>query len=493
MKNNQQSRRRQGAKQAGTTGAPAAHGEGYPYPVGATTSFDFEGQQLTPYGGLLPVATMLRNLGLEELVNLLVKVERVPRAMSVYQFVLAMVLGMYIGFARLNQLRFVAFDPMLRGILQVVRLPPQCTFWRFLASWHSSVSRQLGNLQVQMRKRVWAAAHVRLQQITLDTDTTVHTVYGRQMGGRVSYAPRKKGARSYQPIFTFLAETREYICGELHNGDRPSGPCIEAHLRRALASLQDGEWELRARADSGFYCWQAVRAYQAYNCRFIMVARKTSRLVAELTAAVWKPSPQTDAEAECEFYYKPEGWEQKFRFIALRFARKPKPQPRNSAAEQREQYQLFETSAYLYRVFVTDLEGPVYRLVQFYNQRCASENLIKEANNDAGMSAHPYYRFDMNQNHFQLVMLAYNLNCWLALFHRQPEIKTGALRHITLATARLRFLFIAARLWRHAGRVGISYSALYEDQGPLTELIQRLRRIRFRDGTWAPVIAHALT
>jgi hypothetical protein len=475
-----------------SAGNAAKSGEGLAYPIGSATFFDFEGQNLTPYGGLLPVATMLHELGLEGLVTQYVKLRRLPRAMSPYQFVLAMVLGMYIGFARLSQLRFVALDPMLRGIVKIAQLPPQCTFWRFLASWHGSVAKQLVNLQEQMRKRVWAAAHVRFRQITLDTDTTVHTIYGQQMGGRVSYAPKKKGAHSYQPIFTFLAETREYVAGELRNGDRPSGPQIAAHLRRVLTALQDGVRELRARADSGFYCWQAVQTYQAYGCRFIMVARKTARLVAALDGAAWKPSPQTDADAECDFLYQPEGWDKPFRFVALRFP-KPPSKPKKGKPKPPEQYQLFETSAYLYRVFVTDLEGPVYRLVRFYNGRCASENLIKEANNDAGMNAHPYYRFDMNQNHFQLVMLAYNLNCWLALFHRHEDAETASLRHTTLATARLRFLFVAARLWRHAGRVGISYSDQYEDQTRFTQLMQRLRRIRLRAGIFDPVIEHALT
>lgn len=36
-------------------------------------------------------------------------------------------------------------------------------------------------LQRILRERVWEAADVRLKSITLDTDTTVHTVYGRQL------------------------------------------------------------------------------------------------------------------------------------------------------------------------------------------------------------------------------------------------------------------------------------------------------------------------
>jgi hypothetical protein len=73
-----------------------------------------------------------------------------------------------------------------------------------------------------------------------------------------------------------------------------------------------------ARADSGFYCWEAVQAYEKRNCQFIVVARKTARLVDELIAAVWKPSPRTDADGQCEFLYQPEGWGKVYRFVALR-------------------------------------------------------------------------------------------------------------------------------------------------------------------------------
>jgi len=32
-------------------------------------------------------------------------------------------------------------------------------------------------------------------------------------------------------MLTFIAETREYVWGELRNGDRPSGKQIHDHLR----------------------------------------------------------------------------------------------------------------------------------------------------------------------------------------------------------------------------------------------------------------------
>src|ERR1035438_9816656 len=147
------------------------------------------------------------------------------------------------------------------------------------------------------------------------------------------------------------------------------------------------------------------------------------------------------------------------------------------ALEEAEQYQLFETSLYKCRVFVTDFTDPIYFVVWFYNQRAGAENLIKEANNDAGLTAHPSGRFDVNSNHFQLAILAYNLNCWLMLFNREPQADATALQHTTLATARLRFLFVAAKIWRHAGRTGVSYSDHYEEKGVSERLMTRLRKI----------------
>ena len=468
---------------------PQGDGELEPEPnkIGASTPFDFESKNLTAYGGLLPVATLLEKLEFQKLVEETLTVKRHTKAMTKYQFVLAMILSCYVGFSRLFQMQFLKQEPMLTGILRVVRLPPQCTFWRFLASLHLGVARQLLEVQRRMRQRVWEAAHVRLSAVTLDTDTTVHTLFGNQMGARKGYNPKNKGKKSYQPILTFLAETKEYVSGELRTGDRPDGAEIARHLAAVFAALPPGVTTVLARADSGFYCREAVEAYEKRGCGFIVVARKTARLLEQLDAAEWKRSPRTDADQECEFLYPPEGWGKAYRFLALRYAKAKK-----GGTESPEQYQLFDTPEYIYRVFVTNLKGAVWELVTFYNGRAGAENLIKEANNDAGLAAHPSNRWMMNCNWFQIVMLAYNLNCWLQLFNREEGQDGETLRHTTLATARLRYLFLAAKIWRHAGRVGVSYSDHYAEKGAIQRLMGRLRDIAGGANGFAPVIATAL-
>jgi hypothetical protein len=73
-------------------------------------------------------------------------------------------------------------------------------------------------------------------------------------------------------------------------------------------------------------------------------------------------------------------------------------------------------------------------------------------------------------------MLAYNLNCWLMLFNREEDPKVETLQHTTLATARLRFLFLAAKIWRHAGR--------YTRPVPACSLHRFARSMRLSRRSW---------
>jgi hypothetical protein len=84
--------------------------------IGAATPDDFQGSNLTPYGGLLPVVTMLEKLHFRELIEQQVTITRLTTSMPGFRFVLAMILALYVGFSRLNHLQFLEREPMLTGI-----------------------------------------------------------------------------------------------------------------------------------------------------------------------------------------------------------------------------------------------------------------------------------------------------------------------------------------------------------------------------------------
>jgi hypothetical protein len=265
VKNNRQDSEKMRANQ----GVEAAISE--PYEIGASTPYSFQGRNLTAYGGLLPIATMLERLGFQQLVEETLTAKRLTRAMSMYQFVLTMLLSFYIGFPRLHHLRFLEREPMLVGILKVVRLPPQSNFWRFLASLHLSAAGQILKIQRAMRQRVWEAAHVQLREVTIDTDTTVHTRFGAAMGARKSYNPKNRGKKSHQPILTFLAETREYVAGELRHGIAPAGRRLRgtwrAYLRRCRPAWQGSTHGPTRASTVGKPCAPIRRRDACLSCR----------------------------------------------------------------------------------------------------------------------------------------------------------------------------------------------------------------------------------
>src|SRR5215831_12985343 len=95
----------------------------------------------------------------------------------------------------------------------------------------------------------------------------------------------------------------------------------------------------------------ALTAYEGRGLVFIICVRKTARLVEELKAAVWKPSPSTDTDGECEFSYQRNAGGKPIGSSRCATQKKPKP----AAAYKPEQYQLFDTPVYNYPVFVTNM------------------------------------------------------------------------------------------------------------------------------------------
>jgi len=79
-------------------------------------------------------------------------------------------------------------------------------------------------------------------------------------------------------MLTFIAETREYVWGELRNGDRPSGKQIRDHLRNAQKALPPCVKQIYGRADSGFYCREAVEAYEEFDARFVICVHGSRRI-----------------------------------------------------------------------------------------------------------------------------------------------------------------------------------------------------------------------
>jgi Transposase DDE domain group 1 len=455
--------------------------------VGATTRYDFEGGVLTPYGGLLPLAALLEKLEFLQLVWEKLTVQRQPASLSNGQFVMGTVLMFYLGFARLHHVRYVRDDEMVQEVLgSAGPLPVQSTFWRFLASLHLHNEEQLMGISREMVRRVWEAGPLGLKRVHVDTDSTVNPVYGGQMGGRKAYHPGKKGKKSVQPLLSFVAETGECLRGKLHNGYTPTGEQMAEHITAALRSVPGSVREVVARADAGFYCKEVVAGIEGIGDRYsyILSADKTTALVRQLEEADWKQWAGT--AGVCEFRYEPMGWGRPRRFVAVRYRLEQEPS---------NQYQLFATEQWKYRVFVTNRTEDKRTICREYDGRATAENYIKEGCNDAGFAVLSGRCFEANQNYLQMAILAYNCNRWLQLMALAPQ---QTYQRTQLRTNRLRWVFIAAKLVLHEGQRWIRLSQTFVEKELFGQLMERLRSIQKIGGSYtsnraAPLTARVFT
>jgi hypothetical protein len=79
---------------------------------------------------------------------------------------------------------------------------------------------QMEVLNHRLRERAWKKAFPREDAIPwarndlwVDCDSTVKTVFGVQEGAEKGYNPHKRGAMSYQPLLAFCAQTKEILQG----------------------------------------------------------------------------------------------------------------------------------------------------------------------------------------------------------------------------------------------------------------------------------------
>ena len=435
--------------------------------IGASTKYDFGGGVLTPYGGLLPLAALLEKLEFLKLLWEKLTVKRRPASLSNGQFVMGTVLLFYLGFVRYHHVKYVREDEMMQGVLGGEGpLPVQSTFWRFLDSLHLHNEEQLKGVNTDMIGRVWEAGKVKLERVHVDTDSTVNTVYGEQMGARKSYNPRQKGKKSVQPLLSFVAETGECLRGKQHNGYTASGPEMAEHITAAMRSVPGSVREVVGRADSGFYCKEVVEGIEALGDRYsyIIAADKTTALVRELEAASWKKWAGTGGV--CEFWYEPRDWSRPRRFVAVRYRVEEPPS---------DQYQLLVTEQWKYRVFVTNRQEEKRAICREYDGRATAENYIKEGCNDAGFAVLSGGRFEANQNYLQMAILGYNSNRWLQLMALSEQ---QTYQRTQLRTHRLRLVFVAAKLVLHEGQRWIRLSQTFVEKELFHQLMERLRSIK---------------
>ena len=144
---------------------------------------------------------------------------------------------------------------------------------------------------------------------------------------------------------------------------------------------------------------------------------------------------------------------------------------------------------YAYQVFVTNEKGRPHWVIADYEQRADAEKLINEAQRE-GVLAIPSKRFQAHHAFFQIVMLAYNLWRWMKLLAGQAEQQAQAacpsspaparitMPDHTIRIARLKLLFVAAKIRFHGNRDEVRYSMHEQRAAGLMDFLRYLDKRR---------------
>lgn len=458
------------------------HRNAEPLRITPTTPHEYIDERFTPFGGLLAFVKMLAAFKVTELFdNTFIKPKRLPERGHYFMFQGLMYL-LIIGFQRLYHFSYIAHDAMLLGILAIEKLPAVSTFWRWLKSCGINQANSLLKLMAALRARVWPQVGFQFTKIHIDVDTTVETVYGDIEGARVGHNRQHRGKKGLRPILAFISETKEYLWGKLRRGTTVSSKDVVKTIKAIRAQLPGCVKEIVLRADSEFFSEAAAKACEQQDIRYLLAAKNVKP---EFDLERWYCAPKSNTEIQynsCDF--KPASWKTSRRFVAMR---KPKKDASNAHGQQPD---LFEEGDYTYRSFVTDRQGPAHKLLAEYDDRAACETLIGEAKRE-GLCAIPSKRFRNNMVFFQIVLFVYNL--WRYMQAVVDAKEKSQFRRHTVHVARLKILFVAAKIVRHSAQVKIKFSQALDIRPQLEKVFQFFESLLGQPQIWDRPIVWGVT
>lgn len=455
--------------------------------ITASTAYETCTEQLSPFGGLLALIKFIDLVNFHKIFDSAYqKPSRNPKR-GHYLMMVGILMLLFIGFNRIWHFVYVRIDAMLCGFFSVTRLPAASTFWRYVDSLGINQGKSLLKVMSILRERVWQLCGFAFCRIRVDIDTTVKTVYGNQQGARKGHNRKHRGKEGLRPLLGFIEETREYLVGKLRKGTTVGGAEAAVFIADIKNYLPGCVQEVLLRADGEFLSWQSVQAAMEAGFDFI-IANKGCTPVFD-SDQWYRPFKRKPLEYNSCFY-QPGRWGQPCRFVVMRILKEQK-HPSN----QPQQCVLFKDDQYTYRIFCTSLAGPAHKVIAKYDKRADVENLVGEAKRE-GLDMIPSGKFKNNYAFFQIVMLAYNIWRYMKMIASQSisddrsqatAAEGSALKGImsnTVRIARLKLLFIAAKVVKDGNRDKVKYS-IHDSRTPaMFYLLQFIDKARSRPRPW---------
>ena len=420
----------------------------------------FEDQRLTSFAGLVIYQTLFARIGLKRQLGRCFRHLTVSPIFGHGVVVLLLIVHLLLGYRRLQDMRYYQDDPMVRRLLGLKCLPDVATVSRTLAGLDEA---SVANLRRLLRQRVLdQLGELGLARITLDFDGSVLSTGRFAEGTAVGFNRKKKGQRSYYPLFCTVAQTGQVFDvwhrpGNVHDSNGAKA-FILACVREIKAILP--RCIVEARMDSAFFSDDIVRMLDAEEVEFT-ISVPFERFAA-LKALIENRKRWRHLNGQCSFFeanWKPSSWDDRYRFV---FVRNQNRQQYKGAV----QLDLFIPYEYGYdfKVIVTNKHISAKKALSFHNGRGAQEGVFAELKSQTQMDYIPTRRKAGNQVYLLAAVLAHNLNRELQMLCYEQERNTTEKRaplwcFEQLGTLRRKLIQRAGRLTKPQGTLTLTMSA----------------------------------
>ncbi len=420
----------------------------------------FEDQTLTSFSGLIVFQKLFTVLRLNVRLRRCFSHLGVSPIFGHARIVLLLVVHFLIGFRQLRDVQYYKDDPVVKRVLGLNNLPDVATISRTLAN---SDARSVESFQRLVREIVQERiASMGLARVTIDFDGSTLGTGRFAEGTAVGFNRKKKGQRSYYPLYCTIAQTGQVLdvlhrSGNVHDSNGAIDfikQCVQA-VQLALPGVL-----IEIRVDSAFFSDEIVQMLAKEGIEFT-VSVPFERFP-ELKGMVEKQSHWDTINTEIDFFeksWKPQSWQQSYRFLFVRKTVKIKQ-------KKPVQLNLFVPSenGYEYKVVITNKTIGAGRVVAFHNGRGSQEGIFAELKSHNQMDYIPTRTWVGNKLYLLSTILAHNLTRELQMIVNPPTRKTAPKRpalwvFTQLNTLRNRLINRAGRLVRPNGKLTLAMSA----------------------------------
>ena len=420
----------------------------------------FEDQQLTSFSGLLIFQQLFKRMDLKQRLKRCFAHLKVSPIFGRHLVVLLLIIHLLLGFRRLREVDYYRDDPLVLRLMGLRRLPDVSTISRALSQMESDGVENVRQLSRSIV--IEGLQREQLPRITLDFDGSVQSTKGHAEGTAVGFNKKKKGARSYYPLFCTVAQTAQFFDlhhrpGNVHDSNGAAQFMLDS-FAAATAALKNTIFE--SRVDSAFFNQEVLSVFNQNHVKF--TASVPFERFPQLKDKIEQRKRWRKINKEWSYFetqWKPKSWDSAFRFIFTR--RKTKKQHKGPL-----QLHLFEPRDfnYDYKVIVTNKSESAKNVILFHNGRGSQEGIFGDAKTDAALSAIPTKRLAGNQIFTLCAMMAHNLSRELQMLSspsapRALPKRPAAWTFEKLDTLRHRIIQRAGRFTRPQGELTLTMSA----------------------------------